>query len=56
MKFGAKTSSGVFSARLEFYKQMGKPSPDALVGSLQTINLNPDLKALIGEISYKFGW
>ena len=56
MKFGAKTRSGVFSARLEVYKQMGEPSPDALVGSLRTINLNPDLKAIIGEISYKFGW
>ncbi len=56
VKYGAKTRSGLFSARIEVYKQMSKPSPDALVGSLQTVNLTPDLTALIAELSYKFGW
>ena len=55
IKFGSKTRSGVFSARLEVYKQMGDPSPDALVGSLRTVDLNPDLTAVIAELSYKFG-
>jgi hypothetical protein len=56
VKFGTKTSSGLFSARFEVYRQTGQPSPDALVGSLRTVDLNPDLTALVAELSYKFGW
>jgi hypothetical protein len=56
LEFGAKTSGGQFSARLEFYRQTAKPSPDALVGSLRGLDLTPDMTAVIGQITYKFGW
>ena len=55
IKFGAKTRTGVFSARLEVYKQTANPSADALIGSLQTVDLTPKLTAVIGELSYRFG-
>jgi hypothetical protein len=54
LKFGAKTRSGLFSARFELYRQSNKPSPDALVGSLRSLDLTPDLTAVIGEITYRF--
>jgi Protein of unknown function (DUF3570) len=53
-KYGKKTRSGEFSARVELYRQSGSPSPDALVGSLRGVNLTPDLTALIAQLSYKF--
>jgi len=56
MKFGTKTRSGQFSARVELYRQSGKPSPDALVGSLRTLDLTPDLTAVIGELTYRFNY
>jgi hypothetical protein len=56
LKFGAKTRSGLFSARLELYRQTNKPSPDALVGSLRPLDLTPDLNAVIGEITYRFNY
>jgi hypothetical protein len=56
LEFGAKTSAGQFSARLEVYRQSAKPSPDALVGSLRGLDLTPDLTAVIAQITYKFGW
>ena len=55
-EFGAKTSGGQFSARLEVYRQTAKPSPDALVGSLRGLDLTPDMTAVIGQITYKFAW
>jgi hypothetical protein len=55
LEFGTKTSLGQFSARLEVYRQSAKPSPDALVGSLRGLDLTPDLTAVIGQITYKFG-
>ena len=55
VKYGAKTSVGQFAARIELYRQMAKPSSDALVGSLRNLDLTPDLKAIIAEISYRFG-
>jgi hypothetical protein len=55
-KYGKKTRTGEFSTRLEVYRQSSKPSPDALVGSLRSVDLTPDLNAVIAEISYKFGW
>ena len=55
LEFGTKTSAGQFSARLELYRQSAKPSPDALVGSLRSVDLTPDMTALIAQISYKFG-
>jgi Protein of unknown function (DUF3570) len=54
-KYGTKTPLGQFAARIELYRQTAKPSPDALVGSLRGLDLTPDLKALIAEISYRFG-
>jgi hypothetical protein len=54
-KYGTNTPAGQFSARIELYRQTAKPSPDALVGSLSTLDLTPDLNALIAEISFKFG-
>ena len=55
LEFGAKTSLGQFSARLEVYRQSARPSPDALVGSLRGLHLTPDMTAVIAQISYKFG-
>jgi hypothetical protein len=55
LEFGAKTSAGQFSARLELYRQSAKPSPDALVGSLRGLDLTPDMTAVIAQVSYKFG-
>lgn len=55
VKYGAKTSVGQFAARLELYRQTSKPSPEALVGSLRGLDLTPDLTAMIGEISFRFG-
>ena len=54
LKYGAKTRSGLFSMRLELYRQANKPSPDALVGSLRPLDLTPDLNAVVGEITYRF--
>ncbi len=54
-KYGAKTAIGQFAARIELYRQTATPSADALVGSLRGLDLTPDLKALIGEISFRFG-
>lgn len=55
-KFGKQIATGdEVSMRFEVYRQSGKPSPDALVGSLRSINLNPDMTAVIAEINYKFG-
>ncbi len=56
LKFGSKTRTGQFGARIELYKQTAKPSADSLVGSLRGVNLTPDLTAVIAELSYKFGW
>lgn len=55
LKFGKQTPGGEVDLRLEVYHQSGKPSPDALVGSLRTVNLDPNMTAVIAEISYKFG-
>jgi hypothetical protein len=54
-KYSAKTPLGQFAARIELYRQTAKPSPDALVGSLRGLDLTPDLKAIIAEVSYRFG-
>jgi Protein of unknown function (DUF3570) len=54
-KYGTKTRSGQFAARLELYRQTAKPSAEALVGSLRNLDLTPDLNAIIAEISYTFG-
>jgi hypothetical protein len=55
LEFGTKTSAGQFTVRLEVYKQSPKPSPDALVGSLRGLDLTPEMTAVIGQITYKFG-
>ena len=55
LKYGARTTLGQFAARVDLYRQMAKPSPDALVGALRGLDLTPDLKAIVGEISYRFG-
>ncbi len=54
-KYGAKTFAGQFAARIELYRQTATPSADALVGSLRGLDLTPDLKAIIAEVSYRFG-
>ena len=56
LKYGQKTTAGQFTTRVELYRQSAKPSPEALVGSLSTLDLTPDLTALIAEISYRFSW
>jgi hypothetical protein len=53
-KYGQPTQSGEFSTRLELYRQSSSPSPEALVGSLQSVDLTPDLTAVLAEISYRF--
>jgi hypothetical protein len=55
LKFSANTDLGQFAARLELYRQKAQPSADALVGSLSGLDLTPDLKAIVAEISYRFG-
>jgi Protein of unknown function (DUF3570) len=56
VKYGVKMRTGQFSARFEVYRQMSQPSADSLLGSLSTLDLTPDLTAVIAQISYKFGW
>lgn len=56
LEFATKTSGGQFSARLEVYRQSAKPSPEALVGSLRSLDLTPDMTAVIAQVTYKFGW
>jgi hypothetical protein len=54
-KYGTKTPLGQFAGRVELYRQTAKPSPDAVFGSLSRLDLTPDLKAIIAEISFRFG-
>jgi len=55
VEYGTKTRTGEFSARFEIYRQTSEPSADALVGSLRSVDLTPDLTAVIAQIGYKFG-
>jgi hypothetical protein len=55
VKFGKATRHGEISGRLELYEQTGNASPGSAVGSLQSLDLNPDLSAIIAQFSYKFG-
>jgi hypothetical protein len=55
IKYGKDTQHGEFSARLEVYEQTGEASPDASVGALTSLDLYPDLSAVIAQFSYKFG-
>ena len=56
VKYGRKTRGGEFAARVELYRQSSTPSADALVGSLRTVDLTPDLTAIIAQLSYRFDW
>jgi hypothetical protein len=54
-KYGRATRNGEWSARLEWYTQTSAVDSSALVGSLASLDLYPDLNALIAQFSYKFG-
>jgi hypothetical protein len=54
-KYGQETSSGEWSARVEWYTQTSTVDSTALVGSLAGLDLYPDLNALIAQFTYKFG-
>jgi hypothetical protein len=54
-KYGQDTQNGEFSARFELYEQTGTPSPGSSVGALSSLDLYPDLSAIIAQFSYKFG-
>jgi hypothetical protein len=54
-KYGQKTKSGEWSARLEYYQQTSTVDSTAQVGALRNVDLFPDLNALIAQFSYKFG-
>ena len=53
-KFGHRTERGEFSVRLEYYHQVGDPSPGAAVGDLAGFELVPPLDAVIAQFGYKF--
>ena len=55
VKYGKDARHGEWSARLEWYQQTGEPRANALVGSLATLDLYPDLNAVIAQFSYRFG-
>jgi hypothetical protein len=55
VKYGKDARRGEWSARLEWYQQTGEPRPNALVGSLATLDLYPDLNAVIAQFTYRFG-
>jgi len=55
VKYGQETSSGEWSARVEWYTQTSTVDSTALVGSLNTLDLYPDMNALIAQFTYKFG-
>jgi hypothetical protein len=55
VKYGMQTKRGEWSGRLEWYQQTGDADPAARVGVLTSLDLYPDLNALIAQVSYKFG-
>jgi hypothetical protein len=55
VKYGQETRSGEWSARVEWYTQTSTVDSTALVGSLNTLDLYPDMNALIAQFTYKFG-
>jgi hypothetical protein len=55
IKFGRETRRGELSSRLEIYQQTGEPKPGSRFGALAGLDLYPDLSAVIGQVSYKFG-
>jgi hypothetical protein len=55
VKYGKETTRGEFSTRLEWYQQSGEPSANAAIGSLDGLELYPDLNALIAQFTYGFG-
>jgi hypothetical protein len=54
LKYGWPGSHGDWSARLELYEQTGEASPGAAVGVLEPLDLNPQLRAVIAQFSFKF--
>ncbi|HEU4618254.1 MAG TPA: DUF3570 domain-containing protein [Gammaproteobacteria bacterium] len=55
IKLGMKTRRGEMSTRLELYRQSGTPEPGTAVGVLAGLDLNPDLRAVIAQFTYRFG-
>jgi hypothetical protein len=56
LKFGRRTASGnEWSARLEYYMQSGSVPGDQIIGNQARREQFPDLNALIGQFSYRFG-
>jgi hypothetical protein len=57
MKFGHRTATGnEWNARLEYYQQSGTISRDQLIGNQFAREQYPDLKAVIAQFGYRFGW
>ena len=56
VKYGWKTRSGnEWSARLEYYTADGSVPGDLIIGNQAGREIYPDLSAIIGQVSYRFG-
>lgn len=57
LKYGWKTSGrNDMSVRLEWYQQSGTVASDQLIGNQVGRDNYPDLNAIIGQFSYRFGY
>lgn len=57
VKFGHHLSSGnEWNVRLEYYQQSGSIERSQLIGNQFNREQNPDLKAVIAQVGYRFGW
>lgn len=55
LKYGRRMHRGELAGRLEWYTQTGTPSAGSAVGSLAKMDLFPDMNAIVGQLTYKFG-
>ncbi|MFT5398600.1 MAG: hypothetical protein ACI9LO_001254 [Planctomycetota bacterium] len=57
VKFGKDVDNQqAWSARIEFYRQSGKSSPDEAIGQLTQQDLFPDVDAVIIQFNYSLQW
>jgi Protein of unknown function (DUF3570) len=55
VKYAWPSDYGQWSARVEYYEQIGKAEPGASIGILQQLDLFPKLQAVIAQFSFNFG-
>jgi hypothetical protein len=55
LEVGAPSRHGEVSGRIEVYHQTGNASPGSQPGMLRYFDVNPGFRALIGNITFKFG-